>query len=92
MKLILVLWSKFKRPELTGPFIRSTRSLGDINQPIASSQLNAFVCVQRRWRQPSIRMGKKRDLSDFERSLVVPDELVSAFQKLLIYWDLQNLA
>ncbi len=33
-------------------------------------------------------MGKKGDLSDFERGMViVPDRLVWVFQKLLIYWD-----
>ncbi len=33
-------------------------------------------------------MGKKGDLSDFERGMVVgADGLVWVFQKLLIYWD-----
>ncbi len=33
-------------------------------------------------------MGKKGDLSDFERGMVVGDRrLVWVFQKLLIYWD-----
>ncbi len=32
-------------------------------------------------------MGKKGDLSDFERGMVVGAWLVWVFQKLLIYWD-----
>ncbi len=32
-------------------------------------------------------MGKKGDLSDFERGMVVADGPVWVFQKLLIYWD-----
>ncbi len=38
--------------------------------------------------KPSIRMGKKGDLSDFERAMFVgARRAVWVFQKLLIYWD-----
>ncbi len=37
--------------------------------------------------KPSIRTGKKGDLRDFERGMVVGARLVWVFQKLLIYWD-----
>ncbi len=38
--------------------------------------------------KPSIRKGKKEDLSNFERGMVVgARRLVWVFQKLLIYWD-----
>ncbi len=40
--------------------------------------------------KPSIRMGKKGDLSDFERGMVVgARRLVWVFKTLLIYWDFQ---
>ncbi len=35
-------------------------------------------------------MGKKGDLSDFERGMVVDARLVWVFQKLLIYWDFHS--
>ncbi len=43
--------------------------------------------------KPSIRTGKKGDLSDFERGMVVgADGLVWVFHKLLIYWDFHTQA
>ncbi len=60
------------------------------NQPITWQQLNATRCGEDDLLKfkPSIRMGKKGDLSDFECGMVVgTDGLVWVFQKLLIYWD-----
>ena len=37
--------------------------------------------------KPSIRMGKKGDLSDFERGMVVGARRAGLSIKLLIYWD-----
>ncbi len=46
------------------------------------------VCVWEELICKNIRMGKKGDLSDFERGmLLVPDGLDWVFQKLLIFWD-----
>ncbi len=61
--------------------------------PITWQQLNAFrhldvVKATSLKFKLSIRMGKKGDLSDFERGMVVGARwLVWVFQKLLIYWD-----
>ena len=48
------------------------------DQPIAWPQLSAFRAGQDNLLKfkPSIRMGKKGDLSDFERGMLVPDGLV----------------
>jgi len=35
-------------------------------------------------------MGKKGDLSDFERGMMSPDGMVRVFKKLLIYWDFHS--
>ncbi len=76
---------------LTGHFIRYTCSKCLVtqiaNQPITWQQLNAFRHLDLLKFEPSIRMGKKGDLSDFEHGMVVgARRLVWVFQ-LLIYWD-----
>ncbi len=72
-----------KKYTLTGHFIRYTCSIA--NQPITWQQLNAFrhldVVKTTCKFKPSIRMGKKGDLSDFERGIVVGARRAEYFKK-----------
>ncbi len=81
---------------LTGHFIKYTCSIAWLRKLLISQSHGSNSCI---WAsrcdeddllkfKPSIRTGKKGDLSDFERGMVVGGRrLVWVFHKLLIYWD-----